>query len=133
MKKNEKTPKTTVNRPSKIKIQAHPGLLPTPSMLMIPKASKPEKAPEIEAAEKKAETLLDVSSKIEVTARKKRIHTDFGVVVEGRTVTDRGPTPGIRRLQKGLRRIDMQEVQHSYGLPLRSQESLIQARRPPKI
>ena len=58
----EKRPKTNVKRPSRIKIHAQPGRFPTPSMLIIPNASKPEKAPEIEAAEKKAEILGTIFS-----------------------------------------------------------------------
>jgi len=40
-----------------MKIQLQPGLPPIPSILMIPNASKPENAPDKEAAEKKADIL----------------------------------------------------------------------------
>ena len=40
-----------------MKIQAHPGFPPTPSILMIADASKPEKAPDNEAVEKKSAIL----------------------------------------------------------------------------
>ena len=56
-RKNEAAPKTTVNRPSRINIHAQPGLPPTLFMLMMPNARRPEKAPEIDAAEKNADIL----------------------------------------------------------------------------
>lgn len=56
-RKYEEAPNKTVKRPSRIKIHAHPGRLPIPSMLIIPKARRPENAPDIEVAEKKADIL----------------------------------------------------------------------------
>lgn len=53
-------------RLTSIKIQAHPGLPPTPSILMIADANKPEKAPDNDAVEKKSAILkinLDIGEK----------------------------------------------------------------------
>lgn len=49
-----------------MKIQAQPGLPPTPSILMIADANKPEKAPEREAVEKKRAMLHIHQSELEV-------------------------------------------------------------------
>jgi hypothetical protein len=56
-RKNDATPNTTVKRPSRMKIQAQPGRPPIPFILIIPYARRPEKAPDREAVEKKADTL----------------------------------------------------------------------------
>jgi hypothetical protein len=53
----ERAPKANVNDPSRMKIHAQPCWLPMPFICMIPNARRPENAPEIDAAEKKAEIL----------------------------------------------------------------------------
>jgi hypothetical protein len=50
-------PKTKVKRPSRMNIHAQPDFLPIPSIFTIPKASRPENAPDKDAAEKKIDML----------------------------------------------------------------------------
>lgn len=58
MKKEEKMPKRTVKIPSRMKIQAQPGLPPIPDISEIPAARRPLNAPAKDEAAKTTDKLF---------------------------------------------------------------------------
>lgn len=86
MKKDEKIPKRTVKIPSRMKIQAQPGLPPIPDISEIPAARRPLNAPAKDEAAKTTDKLCRGVSRRLVNSYVRL--TVFGVVLVGRTRKD---------------------------------------------